>query len=110
MKRKERRAIFADVHKVIAESAELVISSLGDGEPNLCYPPGAELSDEERTALRKLKLDSVTVRALASRTADQPCFVLRKRHLEAAARTMRENRAAYVSSPIMPVIACNMER
>jgi hypothetical protein len=69
-------ALITEVHKEIEEAAETAVTALGaDGAPDLVYPPGVTLSDEERQALAGVE-PSAAIRKLIADAAARPMFRL----------------------------------
>ena len=75
-----KKALFAEMHAAIEESAEVAINVLGtNGKPSPDYPPGIELSQDEISALSKLELSDRAKAALKKIIKDAcayPCFHL----------------------------------
>ncbi len=75
-----KKALFAEIHAAIEESAEVAINALGiNGKPSPDYPPGIELSQDEISALSKLELSDTAKAALKKIIKDAcayPCFHL----------------------------------
>ena len=75
-----KKALFAEMHAAIEESAEVAINALGiNGKPSPDYPPGIELSQDEISALSKLELSDTAKAALKKIIKDAcayPCFHL----------------------------------
>ena len=50
-----RAALFAEIHRAIAETADSAVAAFGSAEPPvITYPPGETFSDEELAALGSL--------------------------------------------------------
>jgi len=70
-------ALFYELHKAIKESADNTIENINN--PELAYPPGIELTESEKNALRNLNLTEETKSALSKLMVDAcsyPCFHL----------------------------------
>lgn len=70
----KRDALFYEIHKAIEESAESVVSPLQD--LTLAYPPGAELSKEEKDALSDLRFSQQAKSGLKKIVADACAYPL----------------------------------
>ena len=66
----KRDALFKEIHKSIDESTESVVSQLQDVA--LAYPPGVELTPEERTALLNLQLSERSAQRARPLTVHAP--------------------------------------
>ena len=54
-----RKALLLEMHKAVAGAAQIAVNSINEStEPSLSYPPGVELSSEERAALSALELNA----------------------------------------------------
>jgi hypothetical protein len=68
-------ALMVEVHEAIEEAAEDALSALGGGQPDLIYPAGITLSDEERAALAAVEPSTALGKVIANAAA-QPMFRL----------------------------------
>jgi hypothetical protein len=74
MKQHELKAILADVHRAIEESAPSVVDSIGVTEEcSISYSPGEELSEIELDSISRLQLDPVARNALRKLIRDACC-------------------------------------
>ncbi len=72
-----RKALFAEMHAAIEETAEVAINSMGaTGKPSPDYPPGIELNQEEVSALAKLELSTTAKVALKKIVKDACAYPL----------------------------------
>lgn len=78
MNSESRKAVFAETHKAISEAAQSAVDCLiGKSQPELAYPPGIELSPDEREHLAGLKIAPEAKEVLKKIIADacsQPIF------------------------------------
>jgi hypothetical protein len=69
-------ALMAEVHTAIDEAAQGALGALGaHGRPDLIYPPGVKLTDEERAALAVVEPSSALRKVIADAAA-KPMFRL----------------------------------
>ncbi len=75
-----RAALFAEVHRSIAESTDVAVAAFGSvAPPTITYPPGATLTDSETAALRALVVSpeaASAVRKLIAEACSYPMFHL----------------------------------
>jgi len=72
--KKLREALFKEIHKSIEESTETLISDLH--ETAISYPPGNELTNEEKAALGNLNLSNAAKTGLEKLVADACAYPL----------------------------------
>lgn len=79
MNKKVRSALLREVHRSIETAATDAASELRTGEADLAYPPNAGLTDDERAALARLRVDDAAecaIRKVVVYAAMAPVFHL----------------------------------
>ena len=75
-----RAALFAEIHRAIAQAADSAVVAFRAAEtPEVTYPPGSALSDEEALGLRELRLSpaaEAAVRKIVLDACSYPMFQL----------------------------------